>query len=447
MYTSGSSGTPKGVVVEHGALSEFAAALGPELGFTSDDRHLAVTTLSFDISIVETLLPLCHGSMVIVAREDEVREPGRLLELLKQHQVTSMQATPSHWRLLLEAGCTSLQGLKMFVGGEPLSRDLAQALLNTGCARLVNLYGPTEATVWASKHVVTAKDVLPAAPDTVTIGRPLPNYRFYVLNENLDPVPAGVPGDLHIGGLALARGYLGQPELTAERFIADPYSGPGGRMYRTGDRACWRPDGLVDFLGREDQQVKIRGHRVELGEIESLLRKRPGVKDAIVVLRSANQHKRLVGYVISELAENHACQPESTTFGSELREHLRSILPDYMIPVAIVTLPFWPLTPNGKLDRKELPPPPNLDRPAPQEQMTAEEEALCRVFTKALRQNAVTVEDNFFDLGGDSLAAVRVVVAIKADLGVTVIVRDVFESESIRALAEKCARQRGKCEE
>lgn len=335
----------------------------------------------------------------------------------------------------------------MFVGGEPLSRDLAQALLNTGCARLVNLYGPTEATVWASKHVVTAKDVLPAAPDTVTIGRPLPNYRFYVLNENLDPVPAGVPGDLHIGGLALARGYLGQPELTAERFIADPYSGPGGRMYRTGDRACWRPDGLVDFLGREDQQVKIRGHRVELGEIESLLRKRPGVKDAIVVLRSANQHKRLVGYVISELAENHACQPESTTFGSELREHLRSILPDYMIPVAIVTLPFWPLTPNGKLDRKELPPPPNLDRPAPQEQMTAEEEALCRVFTKALRQNAVTVEDNFFDLGGDSLAAVRVVVAIKADLGVTVIVRDVFESESIRALAEKCARQRGKCEE
>ena len=299
IYTSGSTGKPKGVVVEHGAFTEFLHSISFHLPFKPGDRHLAITTIGFDISTLELFLPLCHGAEVVLAAKDTVRDPAQLAALIRSSSATSLQATPSHWRMLLEADRTCAQGLRVLVGGEALSRDLGQMLVQL--ARSVhNEYGPTEATVWATIYKLNQSDA--DGPAVIPIGTPFANYCAYVLDPWLEPVPAGIAGELYLSGAGLARGYLNRPALTAERFIADPIAGlanTGARMYRTGDLARWRKDGTLEFLGRADLQVKIRGFRIEPGEIEAVLKTHDRVEDAAVVVRKNNGDENLTGYVIA----------------------------------------------------------------------------------------------------------------------------------------------------
>ncbi|HXT68215.1 MAG TPA: amino acid adenylation domain-containing protein [Vicinamibacterales bacterium] len=300
LFTSGSTGTPKGVVVEHGALATFLHGMQNVVPFGPSDRHLAITTTTFDISLLELLLPLCHGGTVIVATAGEVQDPRALTALVKPHGVTSLQATPSYWKLLTQYAA-GLAGVRILVGGEPLQRGTARDL--RGIGRAWNVYGPTEATIWATSHALTDPETKAGGSDVVSIGRPLPNYDLFVLDSFLAPVPPGTPGELYISGHALARGYLGRPGLTASRFVANPHGVHGGRMYRTGDLACWGADRTLEFLGRTDHQVKVRGFRIELGEIEAALRDHPLVDDALVVVEGAEEHRRLLGYVVSREPE------------------------------------------------------------------------------------------------------------------------------------------------
>ena len=313
MYTSGSTGTPKGVIVEHAALATFAHGVSGVVPFAPGARHVAITTPAFDISILELLLPLCRGAEVIVAAADEVHDPVALTALVRRHEATSMQATPSYWSLLIRQD--ALPPLRALVGGEALTADLARALSSTA-RHVCNLYGPTEATIWASSHAIGERDLADGAPGIVSIGRPLPSHGMYVLDQSLAPSPLGVPGELYISGQALARGYLRRVGLTATRFVANPYGLPGTRMYRTGDLARWSSDGTLEFMGRVDYQVKIRGFRVELGEIEEALRAHELVDDAVVTLQENGPDKRLLGYVLR--SESEAERTDATV--ARLRE-------------------------------------------------------------------------------------------------------------------------------
>jgi amino acid adenylation domain-containing protein len=299
IYTSGSTGMPKGVVITHRALSTFLAAMTQHLAFRPGDRHLAVTTIAFDISILELFLPLCHGAAVLVATPEEARDPVQLAALIRTRQPHSLQATPSHWELLLQHEASCLHNVRILAGGEALPVELARALYTRG-GEVWNLYGPTEATIWASLHALTPADIADEAAGAVSIGQPLANYRMYVLDPGLEPVPVGVVGELYVAGAGLARGYLKRPGLAAERFVADPYGRePGTRMYRTGDLARWRAEGRLEFVGRADQQVKLRGFRIELGEVEATLKEDPAVAQAAVVVRDDGPGgPQLVAYVV-----------------------------------------------------------------------------------------------------------------------------------------------------
>ena len=307
LYTSGSTGTPKGVVVEHSALATFIHSISKQIPFMPTDRHLAVTTITFDISILEMLLPLLQGARVVIAQEEDVRDPKALVALMADEEITSLQATPSLWRLVVAHNPHILENIRVFTGGEALSGQLARTLFSAAPA-VWNLYGPTEATIWATAHQLTQADILNSADDIVSIGRPLEGVRVYVLDAALSLSPVGITGELYIAGPTLARGYLHRPDLTAARFVADPYGEPGTRMYRTGDLACWGPDGKLRFLGRSDHQIKIRGHRVEPGEIEAVLTSHPNVREALVTLREHAGQLQLLGYVIprqAEIVEQH----------------------------------------------------------------------------------------------------------------------------------------------
>jgi amino acid adenylation domain-containing protein len=360
-YTSGSTGKPKGVQVSHRSVVNCLHSLGERLRFTDREILIAVTTISFDISVLELFLPLAVGGEVVVASRKEATDGRELARRLKSTSATALQATPSTWRILMEAGWEGSPEFTILCGGEALSRDLAEALLMRG--EVWNLYGPTESTIWSMVHKVES------AEGPVPIGRPLANTKIYILDSHLQPVPIGVHGDLYIGD-GLARGYWSHPELTAERFIPNPFSGEvNARLYRTGDRARYRSDGTIEFLGRTDNQVKIRGHRIELGEIESVLMQHSAVNQTVVVAfdesasdsdnshsktcaeqsRSIENPKSLVAYVVPT-------QPSAPTVG-ELRRFLQEKLPDHMVPSSFVFLDTLPLTANGKLDRKALPPP------------------------------------------------------------------------------------------
>jgi amino acid adenylation domain-containing protein/non-ribosomal peptide synthase protein (TIGR01720 family) len=425
IYTSGSTGRPKGVEIPHRALVNFLASMARIPGIAASDVLLAVTTLSFDIAGLELYLPLVCGARVVLLPR-EVAQAGELLaERLRLLRPTVMQATPATWRLLLEAGWQGDPALKVLCGGEAWPGDLAARLL-AGTRELWNVYGPTEATIWSMLHRVEPGR-------RVSLGRPLANTQVYLLSPRLRPVPAGVPGELHIGGLGLARGYRGRPDLTAERFIPDPFAAtPGGRLYKTGDLARHLPDGTVEFLGRIDHQVKVRGFRIELGEIESVLAQHPAIAQAVVLAREDTPGaKRLVAYV--------TFRPENLGGPSldELREHLRERLPDYMVPALFVTLAAMPLTPNGKIDRRALPAP-TLDRAAADRPYVAPqgpvEETLAALWAEALGLANVGAQDDFFALGGDSLLVIRVVSkANKAGLGITT--RQLFQHRTVAALA------------
>ena len=348
IYTSGSTGIPKAVVVSHGGLLNHMRWMMSEYPVSVEDQVLSRTSVSFDAAGWEIWLPLLSGSVLNVAPAHVARDPQQLMNYIKRQGVTVAQFVPSLLAATSELiSPADTHRLKhVFVGGEALASNLAREVTSGWNVRLVNLYGPTETTIqvtsWSWQHDGDGQ----FAP----IGRPIWNTRVYVLDDGLQPVPVGVAGELYIAGSGLARGYLNRPGLTAERFVADPFGPPGSRMYRTGDRARWRPEGTLHFLGRADHQVKIRGFRIEPGEIEATLGQHDGVAQAAVVAREDRAgDKHLVGYVVP--AAGHA--PDATM----LRQHLARTLPDYMVPAAFVVLDALPLTPSGKLDRNALPAP------------------------------------------------------------------------------------------
>ena len=425
IYTSGSTGQPKGVQVSHRSILNCLYAIGDDVALTTKDVFLALTTISFDIASLELFLPLITGAKLVLASRDEASDVKLLLDRLTECGATAMQATPSAWMLLLDAGWRAGEKFKMLCGGEVLSRKLADQLLDSG-ASLWNLYGPTETTIWST----IAKIERDGSP--VLIGRPIANTQIYILDSCLQPVPVGVHGELYIGGDGLARGYLNRPELTAEKFVVNPFSSqPGARLYRTGDRARYLPDGNIEFLGRIDNQVKIRGYRIELGEIETILNQHAAVKECAVVAREreSSEEKELVGYIIPN---------QDSVASSDLRSLLRQKLPDYMIPSAFVFLNGLPLTPNGKVDRSKLPPDdsrPSLDQGFV-EPRSEIQELVAQVWREVLKLEKIGVQDNFFDLGGHSLLATRVVARLRTNFKIDLPLRKLFELPTVAALAE-----------
>ncbi len=430
IYTSGSTGKPKGVAIEHRTLANFLSTMGDEPGLTENDVLLAVTTLSFDIAALELYLPLTVGAQVKLASRDEASDGRRLNEALTQGNATVMQATPATWRMLLDFGWSGNQQLKILAGGEALPFDLARELLRKGAA-LWNMYGPTETTIWSMLHQVATDD------DFISIGHPIANTQIYLLDRNQQPVPDGVFGELYIAGDGLARGYLNRSEMTAEKFVPDPFSSkPGARMYRTGDLVRYRSDSSIEFSGRIDHQVKIRGFRIELGEIEAVLAQHETVREVTVTPKEMAQGDvRLVAYVIYDSFN------EPTI--SELRKFLKERLPDYMVPSIFVSMEAFPLTPNGKVDRKNLPVPAGMRAEmseafeAPDSEM---EKYLAAVWEEILGMKGVSVNDNFFDLGGHSLLSMKVIYQIEKEYGLYVNPREVI-FRNLRQLAQFCDEQ------
>ncbi len=426
IYTSGSTGRPKGVQIIHRAVVNFLLTMQQEPGLSPDDVLLAVTTLSFDIAVLELLLPLITGARVVIASR-EVASDGVLLgAALRSSGATVMQATPATWRMLIDAGWDGSDGLVALCGGEALPWDLAQALLGR-CRALWNMYGPTETTIWSAVSQVRAED------GGTHVGHPIANTQLYVLDEMRQPVPVGVAGELYIGGDGLARGYFQRPDLTAERFVPDPFSAtPGARMYRTGDMVAYRPDGYLAFLGRIDHQVKIRGFRIELGEIETRLREHTAVNEVVVLAREDTPgDKRLVAYV--------QMRGGAALVAEELRAFLQQWLPEYMLPAVFMSIDTFPLTPNGKIDRRALPQP-DTGRGGSGRHYTAPEtpveERIAAIWGDVLGIEPVGRDDNFFLLGGHSLLATRVVARLRDAFAMEVPLRRLFEGPTVAELAQ-----------
>ncbi|MEO1429998.1 MAG: amino acid adenylation domain-containing protein [Cyanobacteria bacterium J06633_8] len=477
IYTSGSTGKPKGVQILHSALVNCLESMQKKPGITSNDILLSVTTLSFDIAGLELYLPLITGARLIIASRETATDGKLLKQSLADNQVTIMQATPATWRLLLTAGWSGNQQLKILCGGEALDKNIAEELLQRS-KEVWNLYGPTEATIWSSvaqcrdviynvskdnvskdnvskihQEDVTynvskihQKDVMYYVSTNVPIGKPINNTQFYVLDDYLQPVPIGVPGQLYIGGAGLAKGYLNKPQLTAEKFIDNPFfekTSPlspllakergvrqdGVRLYKTGDLVRYLPDGNLEYLGRVDYQVKLRGFRIELGEIESILMQNPSVKQAVVTLYKSNDDERLIAYIV----------PSSDVSQTDLRQFLQGKLPAYMIPSNYMILEEFPLTPNRKVDRKALP---NPEKNQFQEQRdfvaprNPVEEILVNIWSEILGIEKISVDDNFFEIGGHSLLATRVISQIREVFEVELPLRKLFENPTIAGIAE-----------
>ncbi len=429
IYTSGSTGRPKGVELEHRSVSNFLASMAREPGFGSDDRLLAVTTLSFDISVLEVMLPLVTGGTLIVAPFEATSDGDALAALVERLSPTVMQATPATWRLLLLNGWDGDETLRAFCGGEALPRELADELVPR-TKELWNLYGPTETTIWSACKRVDDDGA-------ITIGRPIASTRMLVLDANLEPCPIGVPGELFIGGDGLARGYLGRPELTAERFVPDPFaSRPNARMYRTGDEARWLANGELECLGRIDDQVKLRGFRIELGEIEAVLGDAAGIERCVCVVREDTPgDQRLTAYLVRTAKSEGKLDVEA------LRGTAREKLPAYMVPAAFVELDALPQTPNGKTDRvalRTLDAAPALvgggEYVAPRNDT---ERAIAEVWSDVLGVERVAIDTNFFDLGGHSLLLAEVRGRLMKGLGIELTIIELFQYPTISTLAAR----------
>ncbi|QEH36903.1 Linear gramicidin synthase subunit D [Aquisphaera giovannonii] len=427
IYTSGSTGIPKGVEITHRSLTNFLFAMRGTFRMTADDHLLAVTTLSFDIAALEIFLPLIQGARVTLAGRATSSDGLALADEIEKGDYTFMQATPSTWRMLLDAGWEGSPGMAMLCGGEALSRELADRLLDKG-ESLWNLYGPTETTIWSS--VARAGP----GPSPISIGRPIRKTQFHALDARLEPVPPGVPGELFIGGVGLARGYLNRPGLTAERFLPDPFSGvPGARMYRTGDLVRGREDGDLECLGRLDHQVKVRGHRIELGEIEARLERHPAIRQAVVAAREGyGDSMRLVAYLVP--ADGWTLDPPA------LRKHLLQSLPEYMIPSAFVEMASLPLTPNGKVDRRALPDPgedANGVTSASVPPRGPVEEGIAEIWRAVLHRDRIGAEDDFFEAGGHSLLATQALARVRDVFDVELTVRDLLDGPTVAGLARR----------
>ena len=436
IYTSGSTGKPKGVCLPHRAAANFLASVRVEPGIRPDDRLAAVTTLSFDIAVLELMLPLTVGAQVVVVPRETAMDGNLLYELLQASGATLMQATPGLWRMLLDTKWDGSAGFKALVGGESLPPDLAHDLLDR-TSELWNMYGPTETTVWSTVWPVSRTAVKQRG---VSIGRPIANTSVWILNESLQPCPRGVPGEICIGGDGVALGYLDRTELTADRFVADPFSTtPGARMYRTGDRGRWRNDDLLEHLGRLDFQVKVRGYRIELGEIEAACNEVAGVAQSVVLAREDQPGDvRLVAYLT--LAGTAAFDEAA------LRAHLRGRLPEYMLPQHVVVLDAIPLLPNRKVDRKELPAPDMSHMPSAAERVAPRNEleaAVLALMESILTLPGLGVHDDFFALGGHSLLAARLTSRLNRDFDLNLPLRTLFESptaETLTLAVEKARR-------
>ncbi|HEX9940914.1 MAG TPA: amino acid adenylation domain-containing protein, partial [Thermoanaerobaculia bacterium] len=419
IYTSGSTGRPKGVQIPHGALANFLVSMAERPGLGARDALLAVTSLSFDIAGLELYLPLMMGGRVVLASREEGTDSRRLQVLIDSSGATVLQATPATWRLLLESDRQGGEGLKALCGGEALPPALAKSLLER-VGSLWNVYGPTETTVWSTVEEIREGGL-------ISIGRPIANTEAYVLDGWGNPLPVGAAGELYLGGAGLARGYLGRPELTAEKFVPNPFGAPGSRLYRTGDLARYRADGRLECLGRIDHQVKVRGFRIELGEIEAALCRHPEVTAAVVVARDeAASDRRLVAYVVPRRT--------GADLAGELRAWVRRSLPEYMVPSAWVQLETLPLTPNGKVDRKALPAP-AVELRTSTAPRTPIEEVLAGLWAQVLGVETVGAEDSFFDLGGHSLLATQVVSRVRGAFGVELPLRRIFEAPTLARLA------------
>lgn len=454
LYTSGSTGTPKGVEISHRALVNFIVSMQKEPGIHQQDILLSVTTISFDILGLEVWLPLSTGAKVVIAPTEATIDGIQLSRIMEERHITLMQATPATWRLLLESEWQETPNLKILCGGEAWPDDLAKSLLSR-CGSLWNMYGPTETTIWSAVCRIREGDA-------VTLGRPIANTQFYIVDSQMQLTPIGTPGELLIGGDGLARGYLNRPELTAEKFIPDTF-GPdkNARLYRTGDTVRYLPDGRLEFIGRLDQQVKIRGFRIELGDIDNALCLIPGIQQAVVVVREEGNEKYLVAYIVA--ADD---QKPSLV---DLRAHLRQKLPNYMVPSSFVFMKNMPLTPNGKIDRKALRiqanteqtgtgisvqhdidpriidgnktdrsalPTTGRERPKIDNRYVAPKGEMERIIVKMwqdlLRIDIAGIDDNFFDLGGHSLLLVRLTNALKKTFNINISVMNLFEHPTVR---------------
>lgn len=423
IHTSGSTGHPKGVAVTHREVVRLI--FDPQWTVERHARVLMVAPYAFNVSTYEIWMPLLHGGQIVVAPPGNL-SPATLGTLIAEEGITGIHLTAGLFRVLAEEAPETLIGLsEILTGGDVIAPGAVRRVLDV-CPDIVirAMYGATEATLFSAHHPLTA-DFRPGM--VVPVGDALSDVTIHILDERLSSVPVGVEGEIYISGRGVARGYLDSTELTAERFVADPFTGAGARMYRTGDLARRNYDGHIEFVGRANSQVKILGFRIELAEVESALAAFPGIAHAVVVVRELEQgEKRLVGYVVPEAAE--------VDLGA-LRAHVRSTLPDYMVPAAFVQLDSLPLTPNGKLDRRAMPEPDYDAVSSYRAPETPQQEALCAIFSSVLEVPKVGIDDSFFDLGGQSLQAMRLLGRIRADLGVDLLINVLFDVPTVAGLA------------
>jgi len=434
LYTSGSTGLPKGVAIRHGALSNFIQAMAHQPGITADDRLLALTTIGFDIAGLELFGPLAQGGTVILTDGSASRDGAHLVNLVGRMRPSLMQATPAGWRMLVEAGWKGDPDLRILCGGEALDSRLAAQLLEHG-RELWNLYGPTETTIWSAAIRVEPGMLAGAG---VSVAGPIDRTELYVLDERGALAPLGVAGELHIAGAGLSPGYWGKPSLTAERFVPNPYrttADDGLYLYRTGDLARWRENGTLDFLGRIDNQIKLRGYRIEPGEIEARLCAHPQVAEAAVLVEERGASQQLVAY----LRWHGAVSGDPAGL---LRDHMAAALPAYMVPAVYVPLDRFPLTPNGKVDRKALcclRPPSVSERDAAPPVFGEPAATLAAVWREVLQTDHVGLSDNFFDLGGHSLLVITLQSAVRERLDLLLDITDVFRFPTLETMAGRIA--------
>jgi len=431
LFTSGSTGKPKGVQIKHHNLVNFLLSMQKKPGLKTGDNLLAVTTISFDIAGLEMFLPLLTGAKLIITDAITAKDGRALIDLVTDHQITVMQATPYTWRVMLEAGWETKFPLRILCGGEALPKDLINKLL-ARCSELWNMYGPTETTVWSTVKQITSDE-------DISIGKPVDNTQVYILDEKLNNFTEGTIGEIYIGGDGVAKGYLNRPELTNERFVNDIFSGiPGSKMYRTGDLGKIREDGEIVCLGRIDHQVKVRGYRIELEEIEQNLLKQDNVKQAVVIAREDTPgNPRLVGYVIiHDQKSDNDLRAQFDTWQRGLLE----VLPEYMVPDDFVIMETIPITPNGKIDRKALPKPnySNIQRTgeivAPR---TSNEKLVADVWKELMGLETISIFDNFFELGGRSLVAVKIMARLEQETGKRLPLATLFEHATVEKLAAR----------